>query len=288
MNSKTSCICGSTFRTCDRKRHESTKTHQEYIKNNHNDNQVGIASDNLYESDSDDNISDNENNDGFLDGLNNDVYVSQSDIEAKKKQDENLQKEADKVSKQNEKTRKENERYIKSLSKAAPKVNHIVDDDDNLFSSNPTTIHGKEKLVLIKKASQFKIMFKDELKIFKIKKGANVEELNVAINEMQTIIETKSTDQFVTDGILASLKMVEGYTVNSQNYNISGLADLLKLNPEFNNLSKQLFLKYGSFSNISAEYKLMFLVFTSAYIVRNKNKNKGAINDFLNEPYESK
>jgi hypothetical protein len=131
-------------------------------------------------------------------------------------------------------------------------------------------------------------MFKEELSKFKIKKNPSVEELKLAIVEMMNIIETKSTDAFVIDGLLASLKMIEGYTVNSQNYNISGLSDLLKMNSEFHNLCKQLFLKYGSFNNISAEYKLMFLVFTSAYIVRNKNKNKGAINDFLNEPYESK
>ena len=59
---------------------------------------------------------------------------------------------------------------------------------------------------------------------------------------------------------------------------------MLKLNPEFKSLCKQLYLKYGSFTNISPEYKMIFLVSTTAYIVKNKNKNKIDINNFLDGP----
>ena len=75
-------------------------------------------------------------------------------------------------------------------------------------------------------------------------------------------------------------------TANTRNYNISGLSDMLKLNPEFRSLCAQLYLKYGSFASISPEYKMMFLVFTSAYIVRNKNLHKNEINQFLDQPIE--
>jgi hypothetical protein len=81
--------------------------------------------------------------------------------------------------------------------------------------------------------------------------------------------------------------MVEGFTIKT-NYNISGLSDLLKSNCEFHSLCKQLYLKYGSFNAISPEYKLIFLVATSAYVVRNKNKNKPIIDSYLDEPYENR
>ena len=62
------------------------------------------------------------------------------------------------------------------------------------------------------------------------------------------------------------------------------MSDMLKLNPEFRSLCKQLYLKHGSFASISPEYKMMVLVFTTAYNCRNKNKNKQAINEFLDTP----
>ena len=61
---------------------------------------------------------------------------------------------------------------------------------------------------------------------------------------------------------------------------------MLKMNPEFRSLCKQLYLKHGSFASISPEYKMMFLVFTTAYICRNKNMHKQEINAFLDQPIE--
>jgi hypothetical protein len=58
----------------------------------------------------------------------------------------------------------------------------------------------------------------------------------------------------------------------------------LKSNKQFNVLCKSLFLKYGCYASIPPESQLIFIVFTSAYIVRQKNVNKKSISRMLDEP----
>ena len=69
--------------------------------------------------------------------------------------------------------------------------------------------------------------------------------------------------------------------------NISGTADLLKSNPQFNNLIKQLYVKYNVFSKIPAEFQLVLLVGTTAMLCKTKNDKKLELNNFLNEPIKS-
>ena len=250
--------------------------------NNVNDSTKTVpTNNNIYESDSEISTVEAVNlEDDFLADLNNDKYISQSEIDKKKKLEE-LQRKED------EKNNRLYEKNIKQLRKVVkPVVVKEEDVEDEIFSSTPTPIHGAEKLMLLKKVQQYKVMFKQELKSFKIKKNPNIKELQDAIDEMMCIIETRSTDEFITDGILHSLKVVEGVTANTRNYNISGLSDMLRMNSEFRSLCKQLYLKHGSFASISPEYKMMFLVFTTAYICRNKNMHKQEINAFLDQPIE--
>ena len=192
---KTNCECGSTYRTSDRKRHELTRNHLDFFNK---PNVPEITNTNIYEEDSDTDISEtvNVNASDFLIDLNNDKYISQSDIDKQNKDKELAEKES-------EKQMKQQERNIKMANR---KVKPVSDDiDDEIYSSTPTVIHGKEKLLLLKKVQQYKALFKIELKSFKIKKNANSEELKLAIDEMQNLIETVSTDEFITDGILSSL-----------------------------------------------------------------------------------
>ena len=180
---------------------------------------------NMYESDSEISTVEavNLEEDDFLADLNNDKYVSQTDIDKQKKLEE-LQRKED------EKNNRLYEKNIKQLRKVVkPVVVKEEEPDDEIFSTTPTPIHGKEKLMLLKKVQQYKIMFKNELKSFKIKKNANVKELTDAIEEMVCIIETRSTDEFITDGILQSIKVIERVTANTRNYNISGLIDMLNI-----------------------------------------------------------
>ena len=100
---------------------------------------------------------------------------------------------------------------------------------------------------------------------------------------MQIITELDSVDDFLTDSILSSIKVIEGTTKNFKNYDITGLSDMLKENKQFNTLCKQLYIKYGCYNNIGPEYQMLFLIATSTYIIRNKNIKKKELENFLNE-----
>ena len=101
---------------------------------------------------------------------------------------------------------------------------------------------------------------------------------------MDSIIEVGAVETFLSDSIISSIKLIEGTTVNSKNYNISGLSFMLKNNQQFIILCKQLYLKYNVFSRVPIEYQLIMIVSTLAYIRKNKNANKEQLNTFFNEP----
>ena len=180
---------------------------------------------------------------------------------------------------------REHERMIKRAEKSVKKARTPVShgNDDDVFSDHGTEILGKEKHVLLKKVSQYKSLFKDELKSFKIKRGSSETELKSYLEEMQTLVEINSLDEFLTDSIIQSIKVAEGVSSLTKNYNITGLADMLRSNKQFNSLLKQLFIRYGSYQAIPPEYQLMLLVATSSWICCQKNRNKNQINSYLNE-----
>ena len=97
------------------------------------------------------------------------------------------------------------------------------------------------------------------------------------------MIEINSVDVFVLDSILSCRKMVENFTVESD-YDITGLSILLKSNPQFFSLSKQLFIRYNIFSNVPIEYQIMMCIVSTSYLCMMKNKGKASINSYLNEP----
>ena len=76
--------------------------------------------------------------------------------------------------------------------------------------------------------------------------------------------------------------MMEGFTQESD-YDISGLSILLKSNPQFVSLSKQLFIKYNIFSNVPIEYQMMMCIVSTSYLCIQKNKGRASINSYLNE-----
>ena len=164
------------------------------------------------------------------------------------------------------------------------KVSNIDDDDNNsLFSEKGTVILGREKRELLSKIQQYKSLFPEVFKKFKIKQNANCEELQAYLEEMDVLVSTDSVEQFLTDSIMQSLKMIEGVSSYTK-YDISGLTDLLKGNKQFNTLMKQLYIKYKVFSQVPIEYQAILLVSTTAYICLMKNKKKKELNEFLNQP----
>ena len=147
------------------------------------------------------------------------------------------------------------------------------EEEDEIFSKNGTKLEGKNKILLKAKISQFKSLFKDKLKNFKIKKNATEEELQEFLNEMEVIVNVSDFDDFLIESILSCLKMVENVSKITK-YDISGTADLLKANPQFLSISKQLFIKYRIFNNISPEYQLILLVGVTASFSIIKNKRE--------------
>jgi signal recognition particle GTPase len=226
----------------------------------------------------------------FLSDLNN-INYSISEKKEYEKEQKLLLKEQERERKEQEKEKKRQEKeadklakqYIKEQEKQK-KMKPKEDDENSIF--NPTQIIGRDKRILLQKIAQYKNLFPEELKGFKIKKNPTCEDLNVYIDEMDSIISTSNVDTFLTESILASIKMIEGVSAFTKNYNISGLADLLKANKQFHQLAKQLYLKYGVFEKTPPETQMIFLIATTAYICKCKNSKKAELEAFLNEPLE--
>jgi hypothetical protein len=159
------------------------------------------------------------------------------------------------------------------------------EDDNSLFSERGTEILGQERRVLLSKIQQYRNLFPDELKKFKIKKNCSMHDLKLYLEEMEVIVNTDSVEQFLTDSIIQCIKLTEGVSSYTK-YDISGCADMLKGNKQFHTLCKQLYIKYKVFSNVPAEYSIVILVATTAYICKNKNTRKKDLEIFLNAKIE--
>ena len=227
--------------------------------------------------------------DNFLAELNNSNYQKEQEEEQQKEEKLKQNKELDK---ERIKQEKEHEKFIKQIEKESSKQERTnknkINSDNDLYSDTPTEIQGKDKLLLIHKIKQYKNLFPDELKTFKIKPNASINELKAYIDEMDIILTTSNVDQFLTDSILQCIKLFVIPTSKTKNFNITGLSDLLKANIQFHQLCKKLYLKYGCFDKIPEEYQLLILVATTAYVCKNKNSNKSELEAYLNETIEFK
>ena len=125
------------------------------------------------------------------------------------KQQEKIRKQQDKenlrIMKEQEKIFKEQEKEQQKVTQTKTKKN--IDDNNSLFSETGHIVLGKEKNLLLKKVRQYKSLFPNELKKFKIKPNASEQELKNYIDEMQIITELDSVDDFLTDSILSSIKV---------------------------------------------------------------------------------
>ena len=156
------------------------------------------------------------------------------------------------------------------------------EDEDGLFSNTGTEILGKNKHLLLNKIKNYKQLFKKELAKFKIKKGASESELQEYLDEIEILLSCSNADAFLTESVLASLKSIEPFTANTR-FNLIGLSDNLKMNPQFVSLSRQLYVKYGSFINLPPEYQLVLVIIGTSYITIQQNSGKAQMNTFLNQ-----
>jgi hypothetical protein len=159
----------------------------------------------------------------------------------------------------------------------------VMSDNNELFTDKGTHLFGKENLELLHKIKCYRQLFPKELAKFRIKKKATDEELKNYLGEIEILVNLSGVDTFIVDAILATIGSLEGFTKRTS-FNISGMSMMLKTNPQFHHLCKQLYLKYNSFGSIPAEYQLIILLFTTSYICINKNKNISSLENTLNEP----
>ena len=223
--------------------------------------------------------------DNFLSELNSSNYQKEQEEELNREANLKQQKE---LEKERIKQQKEQEKYMKTIEKEQNKINRSnkakINNDNELYSDEGTCIQGKEKLLLLHKIKQYKTLFPDELKSFKIKPNCSVSDLKQYIDEIDVIVSTSDVDQFLTDSILQCIKLIEIPTSRTKNFNITGLSDMLKSNKQFHQLCKKLYLKYGCFDNVPPEYQLVLLVATTAYVCKNKNAGRNELELYLNEP----
>ena len=230
----------------------------------------------------------------FLQELDSNVYVdapvlSQKELDKQQKEtDRQMKKFVVEKEKEEKRLAKQvladQKKYDQEAKKNSKTIKPLTQSDENsLYDEKGTQLKGKQTLILIKKIQQYKLMFKEELKTFKIKKNANEEELQNSLLEMQTIVELGSVDAFLMDSVMQIIKVIESGSSITQ-YDVTGLSVILNQNKEFSRLIKMLFLKYGCFSKIPVEFSLILLVGTSSMICINKNKNKKKIDSFLDEP----
>ena len=223
--------------------------------------------------------------DNFLSELNSSNYLKEQEDEQNK---ESILKQQKEQEKERIKQQKEQEKYMKEIEKEQAKINRSnkakINNDNELYSDEGTHIQGKEKLIQLHKIKQYKTLFPEELKTFKIKPNCSINELKAYIDEMDIIVSTNNVDEFITDSILQCIKLLEIPTSRTKNFNITGLSDMLKSNKQFHQLCKKLYLKYGCFEKIPEEYQLLVLVSTTAYVCKNKNSGRNELEQYLNEP----
>lgn len=169
--------------------------------------------------------------------------------------------------------------------KKGKKSDEVKQDDANgLFSDEPSNIYGREKLVLISKINQYKSLFPDKLKTFKIKKNPSLTDLQIALDECTAIVETDNVEKFMTDSIIEIIRLTET-TSTQTDYDISGMAEMLKMNKQFHSLCKQIYIKHKVFAQIPPEYQMLMLISVTACMARQKNvKKKEIMAQFESEP----
>ena len=161
-----------------------------------------------------------------------------------------------------------------------PSVDTISIKSDDIFSRNHTPILGKSYRENLARIRQYKQLFKNELKGFKVKPKATAKELENYLVEMEAILETDTVQSYTNDMIYHVLGVVEGVTTNFKNYNLTGLTDLLRGNIQFNQLCKVLCAKYNVIGSTPPEALFVLTLASSVYIVVSQNR----ITAKLNEP----
>ncbi|MEI7670131.1 MAG: hypothetical protein WCJ33_08620, partial [Pseudomonadota bacterium] len=134
-------------------------------------------------------------NDNFLDDLNNVHYKEEieepkqkiKDVKPNKKESSfslDSKKLLDKIKKGSTSPSSsfslDSHPLLDKIKKGKPQINN--DFDSSMFSANGSEILGRDKRILLTKIRQYKSLFPDTFKTFKIKANANVQELQTYLD----------------------------------------------------------------------------------------------------------
>ena len=208
-----------------------------------------------------------------LEQLDNDKYVSEIETQKQKKQKKKDVQEAEKE----EKRKMLFEIQQEKLKNIKEKKTEIKNTDEEY-----TELHGKTKLENLNLIKQYIMLFPEQLSTFKYKKTGTNEHLIEVLNEIRAIVEIGTVDSFVMSSVYDTIAMIEPYSKPTK-FNIVGLSSVLKLNPNFNNLCKQVMLKHNIGSSMSPEMQLLMITTTTIYMTIQKNQNKSQIDQYLNQ-----
>lgn len=243
-----------------------------------------------YEGDDDDNDNntfDDTFDDEFKDLLNGNYVSEETEVKQTKSEKERIKLEKEQL-KMDILRQKEEDRQNQLLQKQFEKMNKKrgqKEDDDELFSACPSEIMGLDKRQLLKKISEYKSLFPQLLKSFKIKKNPSIEDLRDVLAEFDAIVSVNSVEGFVTDAMLSCITLIETGSARTK-YNITGTADMLRAQPKFHDLCKQLYLKHQVFANVPCEYQLIMLVGMTAMMAQQQNARREKVSNLLNKPAE--
>ena len=217
-----------------------------------------------------------DNND-FLEEMQNDQYIDQIELDKKQNIED---KKQDKIDKKENKINSKINRAQKMEEKIKEKEEKIKQKEE--INNESTEIITKTKRQLLAKINKYKKLFKSELNDYKINKNASEDQLKIHITNIQDLLDSNEVDNYINDSIYHCIKIIEPITCKTK-YNITGLSNMLKMNPQFDIMCKKLMLKYNCFTQTPLEYQMVMLVSTSIYLTIQMNQSKPAMEQFLNQ-----
>ena len=149
-----------------------------------------------------------------------------------------------------------------------------IKSDDFFSNKNKTEILGKTKRELIAKIKQYKLLFPEQLKSFRVKKKASEEELQKYLDEIDCILSTSKLDSFLCEAVNYSVGVIEKASTLTRDFDLTGIQEMLKNNKEFQDLIRILSIKYNTFSQVSPELQLAIIVGSTSYICVMTNRQR--------------
>lgn len=163
----------------------------------------------------------------------------------------------------------------------------VMDEFADLFDSNrPTEILGRDRRTLLTKIAQYKTLFPNELKSFKVKPKASQQQLEEALDECDVIVSTSGIHSLLSEGYFTSIQVIEGISARTERFDISGTAAVLRANSEVMKLLKQIWLKHKLFGKCPPEAQLLIITVSTALMVRVQNQKKKQLTNILNYPLD--